>query len=118
MNMICKLKQSTLAAALFIGLAPIGTNAHAEALGTTKQLTATVNYGELDLSSSQGVATLYHRLRVAAQEVCAPFEGRELSKRARFQACYSEALDKAVAKVNRETLTAFHVRSMQAQKAS
>jgi UrcA family protein len=78
----------------------------------------TVYYDELNMSTERGATALYSRLRAASREVCAPLEGRDLRQRAAFNACYSQALSNAVARVNRTAVTALHVRVAKGVKAS
>lgn len=67
-----------------------------------------VHYGDLDLSTEAGANTLYHRLQSASRLVCRSFDSADISQRAKWQACYRQALSGAVSKVNRETVTALH----------
>jgi UrcA family protein len=85
---------------------------------SNKALRIVVKYDELDLSSDVGAAKLYSRLRIAAQRVCAPFESRELSRRAAWSACYNEALSNAVIQVNREAVTALHQHAVHSDRTS
>ena len=78
----------------------------------------TVHYEGLNLSSTQGAAQLYARLQGAARQVCASFEGRELSRHAKWTACYNEALSRAVAQINQANVTALHARATQTTKES
>lgn len=70
--------------------------------GTVRKVT--VRYGDLDLSSRQGAAALYHRIGIAAEEVCGPFEGRDLARTFRYRACKQRAIADAVSRVNRPEL--------------
>ena len=67
-----------------------------------------VHFADLDLSSSQGAAVLYRRLRTAAETVCAPLDGRDLERHMRFEACEQSALSRAVAEVDRPALTEYY----------
>lgn len=71
-------------------------------------LTRTVDYGDLNLDSERGAKILYARLQEAAEDVCTPFEGRDLDRKARWQACFDQALTAAVARVNKSRVTALH----------
>ncbi len=56
----------------------------------------TVHYADLDLSTNPGVAALYHRIEVAAQNVC-PYEyERALKYQQIRKACVRETIDGAV----------------------
>jgi UrcA family protein len=80
--------------------------AMADALVTVNS--ETVRYDDLRLTSQVGVAVLYGRLRGAAERACAPFESQQLSAKARYRACYDEALSKAVTAVDHPGLTQYH----------
>jgi len=71
----------------------------------------TVRYADLNLASSDGVRTLYRRLKAASQQVCQPYESRELTRHVRWRACYDAALSGAVAELDVSMLTRLHDRS-------
>lgn len=104
------IRASVLAAALFCAAAPVMADSEPRAV--------TVNFDELDLTTAQGAGKLYARLRFAARQVCAPLDGRELTRRNAFKECYSEALENAVKQVNVSAVTALHVRAVQGERAS
>lgn len=58
-----------------------------------------VTYSDLNLSQTAGVETLYSRLKLVANEVCAPTEknSRHLLMRLDWKRCVSNALDNVVA---------------------
>lgn len=58
-----------------------------------------VSYADLNLHTSAGAAVLNHRITVAAEQVCGPSADRELSRRARFDACKTRAIADALAAV-------------------
>ena len=60
-----------------------------------------VKYGDLNLESAQGVATLHTRLRTAAKSVCAPLDTRILGLR---DACVSDAIKRSIADVGEKTV--------------
>jgi UrcA family protein len=66
-----------------------------------------VGYGDLDLATQAGAATLYHRIRGAARQVCG-YEGTTFTDRAIWKGCFDRAVDHAVATVNSPQLTALH----------
>jgi UrcA family protein len=68
-----------------------------------------VQIGDLDLSHSAGIATLYQRLRVAAKQVCGPGEvtGSHVSPRG-WQECVNTAVENAVRQLDRPALTTYH----------
>jgi UrcA family protein len=77
-----------------------------------------VKYNESDVITPGGATALYARLRLAARQVCLPFEGRELQLHKGWRSCYDRALGDAVARVNRDTVTALHRRASQSERAS
>jgi UrcA family protein len=68
----------------------------------------TVKYADLTVSNSDGAAALYDRIQRAASQVCRPFDGRELSRKAHMDACVHKAIADAVAKVNQPALFAVY----------
>jgi UrcA family protein len=67
-----------------------------------------VRYGDLNLSTKGGVASLHSRLRHAAKQVCEPLDSRVLDLREQYADCVSDAVRRSVAKVNNSNLTRFH----------
>lgn len=68
----------------------------------------TVKFSDLDLAKPQGAAALYRRIQAAADTVCSPFEGRDLTSIARQHACVHKAIADAVTAVNLPTLSAVY----------
>jgi UrcA family protein len=76
-----------------------------------ESLRMNVSYADLNIDSPAGVKVLYSRLRSAARRVCAPFDdGQQRTINFHFRACVKNALDSAVAQVNKPTLSAMHAR--------
>jgi len=67
-----------------------------------------VHFADLDLSHPEGAASLYQRLRVAAQTVCTTVSDRGADRASRDKACVSEAVATAVAQINRPILSAYY----------
>jgi UrcA family protein len=67
-----------------------------------------VKYGDLNLSSAQGAATLYKRIEAAARGVCPPANGRQIDQIASQKSCYDQAIARAVRQVNSSTLSAYY----------
>jgi UrcA family protein len=67
-----------------------------------------VKYADLDVSTSQGAATLYSRIRFAAETVCLPVDQRNLAAMFRRKQCVQQAIAGAVAKVNQPALSAVY----------
>jgi UrcA family protein len=70
-------------------------NSHASAPETLN-----VSYADLDVNTSDGAAVLYHRIRVAAAEVCSIYDARDLAHTALRRSCTDRAVAHAVASVN------------------
>jgi UrcA family protein len=67
----------------------------------------TVKYGDLDLSNSQGAATLYHRIVQAARAVCDPSDSSRWALAA-MHSCINQAVADAVTKVGQPQLIAVY----------
>jgi UrcA family protein len=89
---------SGLASAIF-ALVPI--YGYAADFGTTKMA---VSYSDLDLSTEAGASTLFHRLTLAADEVC-PMDSTTLELHRIYKTCVNASLGNAVRNVNRATLS-------------
>jgi UrcA family protein len=68
----------------------------------------TVRYGDLNLDSQAGVASLHKRIRNAAESVCGHLETRILGLHAAYDTCVDEAVAKGVANVGNANLSRFH----------
>jgi UrcA family protein len=66
----------------------------------------TVNYADLDLSTPAGVEALYDRIKMASRKVCNALEGNPTHPA--WRSCYLGTVSKAIATVDRPTLTALH----------
>jgi UrcA family protein len=74
--------------------------------GVRQQL---VKYEDLNLSTQRGVQTLYRRIARAAENVCGVEEmPRPIGQKMSERRCHQEAVQAAVAKVNRPELSAHH----------
>jgi UrcA family protein len=58
-----------------------------------------VRYGDLNLNSQAGVASLHKRILNAARSVCSPLETRVLGLRDAYDDCVAQALSNGVAAV-------------------
>jgi UrcA family protein len=101
----------SLIAASLLSVAAIVSAPRAQAAEQGDILTKAVNYGDLNLNSKKGVVVLYARLRGAAREVCAPFEGPSLYYQMLWNKCYDHAITAAVSAINKPAITAFHNQS-------
>lgn len=90
----------------FLGLAGASNAAQP---GVLEPRQMSVSYADLNIESAAGLKVLYRRLQFAARRVCEPFDdGQRRTVNFHFRACYTNALDSAVAKINKPTLTAMH----------
>jgi UrcA family protein len=90
----------------FLGLAGASNAAQP---GDPESRRVSVSYADLNIESAAGLKVLYGRLQFAARRVCAPFDdGQHRTVNFHFRGCYSNALDSAVAKINKPALTAMH----------
>jgi UrcA family protein len=67
-----------------------------------------VRFGDLNLSSDEGIRALYKRLRNAARKVCSQANDSVHLEQRSLRACQDKAIADAVDKVNRPALTAMH----------
>jgi UrcA family protein len=67
-----------------------------------------VNFSDLDLTRSAGVAALYARIQLAARHVCEPVLPQDLGSEQRARACAAHAVEQAVADVKVPQLTSYH----------
>jgi len=65
-----------------------------------------VSYGDLDLSSGEGVSELYKRISTAAREVCPYPNARELGQVIVNRSCRNAAISRAVGEVKSPQLVA------------
>jgi UrcA family protein len=67
---------------------------------------ATVKFGDLHISSPEGAAVLYGRIKSAAKSVCSQFDGPGVHAYQQRNACINKAMRDSVTKVNAPTLFA------------
>jgi UrcA family protein len=76
---------------------------------SARTVSVSVRYADLDLSRPGDVKVLYHRIRVAADAACGERELTGSHQRASsWVQCVAQAVDEAVARVDRPALTAYH----------
>jgi UrcA family protein len=63
-----------------------------------------VKFGDLNVASESGAATLYNRIRVAAESVCHPFDNRDFASKKLLAACMHKAISDAVSEVDQPAL--------------
>ena len=106
MNTSFNIKQIALATVAALGVSvAVGAYAGEPADGVP---TRTVRYADLDLGTQAGVATLYNRIRLAAEEVCGGVGSPELARAAVAKACVDRAIAGAVHGVNNARLASVY----------
>ena len=79
------------------------------AAGTRDANSVIVKFGDLNLRSQAGIASLHKRIRNAAESVCAQYDTRVLGLRDGYDSCVKDAIERGVNEVNNANLTRFHV---------
>jgi UrcA family protein len=104
---------SCLVVALFSSAlchATIGSNQSVVPEPGYEVVTQTVGYGDLNLGNSQGVATLYRRIKTAASGVCKPpLATTKFNDTSHLRHCQEQAVTQAVKDVNSVELSQLHV---------
>jgi UrcA family protein len=98
-NHLPRILAVTIFAALTCGIATVSFASDA-----TDALQAKVKYGDLNVTSPSGAATLYSRIRAAAENVCHPFNNRDFASKKLLAACVHKAMSDAVNEVNQPAL--------------
>ena len=93
--------RARLIASLASAVLVIGAGA-VQAERPSVERTATVRYADLNLATQAGVDTLYHRIRVAARNVCGSPHERQLEIRRSIRDCNDAAMENAVAAVEQK----------------
>src|SRR5271170_4093158 len=96
-----------IATAIFSALASSFTAVCAAADGTDAP-SVIVKYGDLNVSSPQGAAALYGRIRVAAEAVCPHLDHGDLLSKTHMNVCVNKAIAGAVTKVDQPALFAVY----------
>jgi UrcA family protein len=78
----------------------------------------TVRFADLNIQNPEGAKVLYHRIRVAAAEVCHASAGTDPILNRGETGCINQAVDNAVRKVNAPYLTALRFGSSGTRLAS
>jgi UrcA family protein len=108
----------SLAAATAALAFTLATTSVIAAPATRGKISIQVDYGDLDLTSAAGAATLYRRIEKAARKACGGRDGLvPLHLREDATTCVQDAVDSAVERVDRETLTALHRQRSSSRKA-
>lgn len=98
-------KTSLIASVAFAAALAFGSTAFAQTPNADASTTRAVHYGDLNLSTPNGIHTLYRRIRLAASSGCQQVSAMPV---ALFISCVRVATDAAVREVNNPSLTALH----------
>jgi UrcA family protein len=90
--------------AAIVGTLVSGFAIPAGAADATDARSITVKFGDLNVSSPDGAAALYGRIRSAAKTVCLPAQSSSDPFKSEFSTCVRKAIADAVSKVNRMEL--------------
>jgi UrcA family protein len=80
-----------------------------------------VQYQDLNLNDQKAIASLYQRIRNAADEACKPAEGPQLVNRLFWKAwndCFTQAIANAVQTVHNDKLSQYHWERTRGSKRS
>ena len=112
MNGTATRRKQVLTRMLLLGIASgLSLAAHAGEAQHPNEVTTSVkvSYADLDISHAAGAKTLYARIKSAAREACGPEPAvLDLRDAAGYNACYEQAVAKAVNRVGSEQLQALH----------
>ena len=76
---------------------------------SASQQTVTVSFGDLNMTRTEGAATLYSRLKNATGQVCGSHFGKQsLSVVLEQRECVTDSLDTAVKRIDNTYLTDIH----------
>jgi UrcA family protein len=78
------------------------------AAGSPDDQSVVVRYGDLNLNSQAGVASLHKRIRNAAESVCSELNNHVLVLRDMYKQCVIEAVSNGVSQVANPNLSNFH----------
>jgi UrcA family protein len=108
MNTITTTPLRTLAAGAILGALAFSfaTVSRADDYRTPPQVI--VKFGDLDVSTSQGAAALYRRIRSAAVNVCSRMYVDDQSYKWHEKGCLQKVIGDTVTKVNRPALSAVY----------
>jgi len=102
------MKMLTTATALLFSVS-LGGAVSAPANADTGDIpSVAVKFADLDISRPEGAARLYGRIKTAATMVCSSFDRSGLAAQANFKTCVSDAIARAVAKVDSPSLYAVY----------
>jgi UrcA family protein len=107
MNIIESIRRSPFRSVALVTVLSLVSTAQALAAEPADTHSKTINYSDLNLSTTSGASVLYRRIKWEADEVCG-YEGHSLREVIRWQRCVEGAITNAVTTVNEPLLTAMH----------
>jgi UrcA family protein len=106
LSLATRARRTCLAAAAALLLTPLAHTATA-AQPPSQATAQTVTYRDLDISSAAGASLLLRRIEAAARLVCGDLDGPQpLVQEARARQCYAQAVERAVAGLHAQAVTA------------
>ena len=105
------MRKTIVAGASALALAVIAVPAVAATPSSLDVERVSVSFADLNIDNEAGARALYGRLQQASASVCNMDSFRELGSLAavaKAEACYSDTLDAAVAKIGSDTLRKIH----------
>jgi UrcA family protein len=106
MNTITSTPRRALVAGALLGALALSFASVSSAEEDTTPPQVVVKFTDLDVSTSQGAATLYRRIHSAAVNVCWRMYNNELAFRLHKDGCLQKAIADAVTKVDQPALSA------------
>jgi UrcA family protein len=103
---VCKMRTCGALLVMACFNAPIG-NAQAAVPGEPRQMV--VQFADLDVSRTAGIAILYRRIASAAREACQPLSERDLSQVIGWHLCIDHAIARAVGDLGIPALTGYYL---------
>jgi UrcA family protein len=105
MNTLIRTKLHT-AIYYLLGTVALGASATLAQAEDQTPPSKTVKFADLDIQTLEGAKVLYHRIRIAARQVCDVSVGSDPILTGAEHTCVDKAIDTAVKKVNAPYLTA------------
>ncbi len=100
---------SAAAAIAMTALLAMASDARAETMTIQVAPKVSIEYSSAEVTTEEGAAQLYRKLKRAARSVCEAYGGDTLQRRVAAQKCFDKSLENAVQQVNAQPLTALHL---------
>jgi len=105
---IASMRLRGLVATAMFGALVLGVASLSNASDSIEAREITVQYADLNVSTTHGAAMLHGRIRTAAEAVCSPLSHGDLSSKMHRNDCASQSIAAAVSKVNQGALFAVY----------